>query len=94
MGRKCSAQPLASIESDAFYDFQTVRPYVSLVGGVIQGLSWPTNEFGAARVDNASHDLILFVGMEPNLRWKTFTELIVEVASANGVSAPSLSALC
>jgi predicted ATP-grasp superfamily ATP-dependent carboligase len=39
----------------------------------------------SAEVDGTDHDLLLLVGTEPNLRWRTFSEGIAEVADALGV---------
>ncbi|MDQ4142486.1 MAG: PAC2 family protein, partial [Actinomycetota bacterium] len=83
---KWSGKKLASIEPEEYYDFQAVRPYVRLEDGVTRRISWPSNEFWAARPANASHDVIMLVGTEPNLRWKRFSRLIVELARAYDVS--------
>lgn len=83
---KWSAKKLASIEPEEYYDFQAVRPHVSLIDGVTRRISWPSNEFWAARPEGGRHDVIMLVGTEPNLRWKTFSRLIVDVARKYDVS--------
>ncbi len=83
---KWSATKLASIEPEEYYDFQAVRPHVSLVDGVTRRISWPSNEFWAARPEDGRHDVIMLVGTEPNLRWKAFSRLIVDVARKYDVS--------
>jgi proteasome assembly chaperone (PAC2) family protein len=78
--RVWSAEKVASIDPEEFYDFQVARPHVELVDGVTRNLTWPANEFWGARLGGSERDAILLVGSEPNLRWKTFTRAIVEVA--------------
>jgi proteasome assembly chaperone (PAC2) family protein len=79
LGRTLAAQKIASIDPEEFYDFQSVRPEVRLVDGMTREIDWPANEFWASR-GHAGHDLLLFVGTEPNLRWRMFSELVVGVA--------------
>lgn len=85
LGRVWSATRLASIEPEEFYDFQAVRPQVELVDGVTRKITWPSNEFSAAKIPGASHDVIVLVGTEPNVRWKTFSELVVDIAKSHEV---------
>ena len=83
--RVWSCRPLASIDPEAFFDFQAARPQVELVDGVTRRITWPANEFSAARLAGAPHDMIVLVGTEPNLRWKSFAGLVVSVAQKYGV---------
>ncbi len=85
LGRVWSAQKFASIDPEEFYDFQAVRPQVELVDGITRKITWPANEFWAARLEDAAHDVILMVGTEPSTRWRTFTNLIVAVAKQHDV---------
>jgi proteasome assembly chaperone (PAC2) family protein len=84
LGRTLAAEKIASIDPEEFYDFQAVRPEVRLVDGIKREINWPANEFWASR-GHAGHDLLLFVGTEPNLRWRMFSELVVGVARKYGV---------
>ncbi len=79
------AQPIASIDPEPFYDFTSTRPFVSIDGNEQRRIEWPENEFSVARIDSASRDLIVFTGIEPQLRWRTFSAQIVEVAQHLGV---------
>ena len=75
-----NAKKVAAIDPEEFYDFQSVRPQVELVAGVTRKVIWPANEFWAARLDGQPNDVLLLIGTEPNLRWKTFNEVVVGVA--------------
>jgi predicted ATP-grasp superfamily ATP-dependent carboligase len=80
LARVWGAERLATIDPEEFYDFQAVRPQVHLVDGVTRRIDWPSNEFWAAKMPGAPHDVVVLVGTEPNLRWKTFSRLVADVA--------------
>ena len=82
--RVWSAKKVASIESEDFYDFQAVRPQVQLKDGITREITWPQNEIWAARREDSDRDALILVGTEPNLRWKTFSRLIVQIAREHG----------
>ncbi len=42
---------------------------------------WPATEIYATKMFDSKHDLVIVVGHEPQLRWRTFTDQIVEIAS-------------
>lgn len=77
-----SATPLAEIDPEEFTDFATVRPHVRLSDGS-RRLIWPT--VGLWSVTTPGADLILVLGPEPALRWRTFTEQLLAVAERYGV---------
>jgi predicted ATP-grasp superfamily ATP-dependent carboligase len=79
------ARRFADIDPEGFFDFQATRPHVSLVDGVTRRIDWPENAFYHARVEGFDYDPILLLGIEPNVRWRTFTDLIVGVARDLGV---------
>ena len=84
LSRVWGGERIASIDPEEFYDFQAVRPNVHLVDGITREITWPANEFWAART--ADRDVLLFIGTEPNLRWRTFSKMIVSEARRHGVN--------
>jgi proteasome assembly chaperone (PAC2) family protein len=84
VGSTLGAQRFAKIDPEEFYDFQSARPQVELVDGETRQIVWPEVEIYEARVPRAPRDLILLVGTEPSMRWRTFTKVIVELAEALG----------
>ncbi|HYJ73722.1 MAG TPA: dihydrodipicolinate synthase family protein, partial [Actinomycetota bacterium] len=80
IGDGLGAETFATMDPEAFYDFQAARPTVRLVDGHRQ-IEWPAVELRAARLPAAEHDLIVVRGHEPNLRWRTFASEIVELAA-------------
>jgi predicted ATP-grasp superfamily ATP-dependent carboligase len=75
-----NAQQFASIDPEEFYDFQATRPMVSLVEGMTRRIDWPDNDFYHASPEGLGRGAILLLGVEPNLRWRRFTRLIVDLA--------------
>jgi hypothetical protein len=75
------AEPVAAIDPEPYFDFTARRPLVKVVSGQ-RMIEWPENRCRVARVENpdAAHDLVLLAGVEPHLRWRTFSLDLVEVA--------------
>src|SRR6185503_1669654 len=63
------------------YDFQATRPMVSLVEGITRRIDWPENSFLHAPMPGGGRDAIILLGVEPNLRWRTFCELVITLGS-------------
>lgn len=86
-----NAEPVAEIDSDPFYIYNfpgsmeiaaLFRPHIDIEDGVVKSIDLPKNAFFCHEPGN----LVLFVGKEPNLRWRTFGECIFKFAHASGVS--------
>ena len=75
------ATPLFEIDPDDYYDFQVNRPTVSLVDGVTRRVTWPTTRVSYCSPPGADYDLVLVRGIEPNMRWRSFCDEIIEVVS-------------
>jgi predicted ATP-grasp superfamily ATP-dependent carboligase len=58
---------------------------VSLVEGRTRRIDWPENAFYHAPIPGLERDAVLLLGIEPNLRWRTFSKLIVDLARELGV---------
>ncbi len=74
------AARFADIDPEQYYDFQATRPHVSLVGGTTRQIDWPDNAFYSARIPGLQRDAVLLLGVEPSLRWRTFTSIVVDLA--------------
>ncbi|HEY2542798.1 MAG TPA: PAC2 family protein [Gaiellaceae bacterium] len=85
LAKQWGAARFAEIDPEGFFDFQAVRPHVSLVDGETRRVDWPDNGFFHAAVPGANRDAVLLLGIEPNLRWKTFSDLVLELARDLGV---------
>ncbi len=83
---RLDATPLAEIDPELFYDFNTTRPLVQLDDDNQRSLIWPTNLLRAAKIPGAGNDVVVLVGLEPQLRWRTFCEQLTALATELGVS--------
>jgi proteasome assembly chaperone (PAC2) family protein len=77
--RTFGGKRFASLDPEEFYDFQQTRPNVRLHNGTAREIVWPGNEFFA--VATPGTDVVLLLGNEPQLRWRTFCEHVLEVAT-------------
>jgi predicted ATP-grasp superfamily ATP-dependent carboligase len=80
LARIWDATRFAEIDPEGFVDFQATRPHVSLEEGLTRRIDWPENVFYRAAVPASDRDAVLLLGIEPNIRWRTFSELVVGVA--------------
>jgi predicted ATP-grasp superfamily ATP-dependent carboligase len=80
-----NAARFAENEPEGFFDFQATRPHVSFVEGTTRRIDWPDNAFYHAGVPGLDRDAVLLLGIEPNLRWQTFTGLVTDLAQDLGV---------
>ena len=94
LARLWEAKKFAEIDPELFVDFQATRPLVSLEEGRTRKIEWPENAFFHGRIPGAERDAILLVGVEPNYRWRTFSQIVTDLARELGVElAVTLGAL-
>ncbi|MFQ5948118.1 MAG: PAC2 family protein [Acidimicrobiia bacterium] len=79
------ADPFAVIDPEGFYDFQSRRPVVEVDEGGTRSLTWPVTRYFALEMQDAARDLVVVVGEEPHLQWKTFTRLVTQVLAETDV---------
>jgi proteasome assembly chaperone (PAC2) family protein len=84
LAKTWGAEKFAEVEPEDFFDFQATRPHVSLVDGVTRRIDWPETSFYHARPEGFDRDVVLLLGIEPNLRWRTFSNLVVGLAKELG----------
>jgi predicted ATP-grasp superfamily ATP-dependent carboligase len=80
LAKTWGAEQFAEVDPEDFFDFQATRPHVSLEDGLTRRIDWPETGFYHARPDGLDRDIVLLLGIEPNLRWRTFTDLVVGLA--------------
>lgn len=83
---KWKGTALAEIDAECFYDFTTTRPLVHLDHQRRRSLSWPSNLFRSCVVGECERDVVVLVGLEPQLRWRTFCNQVIETARILEVS--------
>jgi predicted ATP-grasp superfamily ATP-dependent carboligase len=79
------AERFADVDPEGFFDFQATRPHVSLVEGLTRRIDWPATVFYHGRPPGLGRDAVVLLGIEPNLRWRTFSDLVVGFTKELGV---------
>lgn len=85
--RTLGARKFAYVNTQGFYIYQipssnpelTMRPKAQISEGLVKKLDSPKNEIFFWK-SGADHDLILFLGSEPNLNWPEFGQVILDLA--------------
>jgi hypothetical protein len=95
LGIAWQATPIGAIDPEDYYDFQVNRPVVEIEDGRTQRLIWPTTRISLARAqppdgDSApptglARDVVLVHGIEPNMRWRAFSEDLAGSLESLGV---------
>ena len=84
------ARPVAEIDPEPFYIYNfpgpmevtaLFRPFVEVDEGVVKAIAMPSNVFYC----HEPAKLLLFIGKEPNLLWRTFGECLFRLARQAGV---------
>jgi proteasome assembly chaperone (PAC2) family protein len=86
MIRQLNATDIGGVDAEDYFDFQAARPHVEMENGVVKKVRWPNTRFALARVARAERDLVLVLGVEPNLRWPAFCREILTMAADLGCS--------
>lgn len=73
------ARRFASIDPEEFYNFSEVRPHVRLREGLYREICWPENTFAYSTTDALRRNIIIGVGIEPHLKWRTYCAAILDL---------------
>jgi len=71
---------IADVDVEEFYDFQVNRPTVVVDESSIRSLTWPGTQVFGLRTPELGHDFVVISGVEPSMKWKTFTANILDLA--------------
>jgi proteasome assembly chaperone (PAC2) family protein len=71
---------IADVDAEEFYDFQVNRPTVVVDESSIRSLTWPGTQVFGLRAPELGHDFVVISGVEPSMKWKTFTANILDLA--------------
>ena len=83
--RKLKAQKFAEFDPEEFYDFTQTRPTTTRTRDGKRHIHWPANEFFHLDNPDTGAGLMIFMGVEPNLRWRTYSQGIARLAHEQGV---------
>jgi proteasome assembly chaperone (PAC2) family protein len=77
---------IANVESEDFYDFQVNRPVVSIDESEIRSITWPSTQVFGMVIPSMKRDLVIVTGVEPSMKWKSFTSDLLDLADDLEVS--------
>lgn len=80
-----TAPRLASIDPEDFFQFTQERPVVRLNAEGQRDIQWPPSDFFVWQPPESHPGLLLFSGMEPNTKWRTYAQQLLDVAERCGV---------
>ncbi|PKV81607.1 putative ATP-grasp superfamily ATP-dependent carboligase [Nocardia fluminea] len=79
------AEPLAELDSEDYYDYQVNRPTVRQVDGVTREIQWPSTMLSVCSPPGSDRDVVLLRGIEPNMKWRSFCDDLLEFIEQLGV---------
>ena len=77
---------IANVESEDFYDFQVNRPVVTIDDSEIRSITWPSTQVFGMVIPSMDRDLVIVTGVEPSMKWKSFTSDLLDLADDLEVS--------
>jgi proteasome assembly chaperone (PAC2) family protein len=72
-------QRFGEIDGEEFFVYTETRPTIQFSKGTLRRLTWPGGRFFAHSDAQLDHDIVLYLGSEPQLRWQTFTREFLAV---------------
>jgi len=78
LAKRLNATKFAEVDPEEFYDFTQVRPHTGFDSDGARKITWPSNELYYINRMEGESDIVIFIGTEPSLKWRTFCENIVE----------------
>ena len=77
---------IGNFDPEDFYDFQVNRPMVFVDDSKVRKITWPTTDVFGILTPQFEFDLVVVKGMEPSMRWKKFTDEMLDLADDLDVS--------
>ena len=91
---KSESENIGEIDSETFFDFTQERPLISFDKNGERTLTWPKNKIVTIKTNGNERDLLAISGIEPHLRWRTFSKLLIEIVNkSNAESVLTLGSL-
>jgi proteasome assembly chaperone (PAC2) family protein len=80
------ATALAAVDPEDYYDFQVNRPHVGFDSDGEREISWRTTSLWHCETGPADRDIVLITGIEPNLRWRSFCDELLDYVTTIGAT--------
>lgn len=78
---------IAAMDPEEYYDFQVNRPKITMTDGV-RSIQWPTTRvlWVSKDVSPVGRDVLLILGIEPSIRWRSYAAEILAFAQHHDAS--------
>lgn len=86
LARRLPARKVGRIDPEDFHVFTETRPTSRFVGGE-RRILWPAHDLFLARNTTRPRDLLLLIAREPELRWRTYCDLVFDAVQQTGARA-------
>jgi proteasome assembly chaperone (PAC2) family protein len=83
--RHLAARRVGGFDPEEFHVFTDTRPTVRLVNNQ-RRISWPAHDLYLVQDAARPHDLLLLVAREPELRWRTYCDHLLDLAGGVGIT--------
>jgi proteasome assembly chaperone (PAC2) family protein len=80
------ATRMGTMDPEDYYDFQVNRPHVGFDSAGERELSWRSTSFWHCVAGPNNADIILVTGIEPNLRWRTYCDEMLDYLTSQGAT--------
>ena len=77
---KLECSKFGEIEPSGFYYYAFRRPAVKIKAGLTRSYRLPRNELFYWNNKEGAHDLVVLLGVEPDLNWPTYVESILRIS--------------
>ena len=77
---------IADVDSEDYYDFQVNRPMIEIDGSLVRSLIWPGTQVFGLSTPQFANDFVIVRGVEPSMKWRTFTHQLLDLADDLEVS--------
>ena len=77
---------IAEVDPEDFYDFQVNRPMVNMDDSHLRSLTWPGTQVFGLQMPELDFDFVIVRGVEPSMKWKTFTQDQIDLAEDLDIS--------
>jgi proteasome assembly chaperone (PAC2) family protein len=77
---------LATVDPEDYYDFQVNRPHVGVGVDGERELSWRSTSVWQCDGGPDGRDIVLITGIEPNLRWQSFCDEVLDFVQRIGAT--------
>jgi proteasome assembly chaperone (PAC2) family protein len=71
---------ISEYDPEDFYDFQVIRPMMTIDDSQVRSVNWPSTQVYGLATPHLENDFVLVLGVEPSMKWKTFTSLLLDLA--------------